>query len=117
MNGMLHGGITFSLDDYGSGLANMNYLLMYPFHIVKLDKMLVWKAFSQERALVALKYTIEMLKELNYEIIAEGVETEEQADGLAEMGCDKFQGYLYSKAIDKDELVEFLKKNRSLEEA
>ncbi len=117
MNGMLHGGITFSLDDYGSGLANMNYLLMYPFHIVKLDKMLVWKAFSQERALVALKYTIEMLKELNYEIIAEGVETEEQADGLAEMGCDKFQGYLYSKAIDKDELVEFLKKNKNLEEA
>ncbi len=117
MNGMLHGGITFSLDDYGSGLANMNYLLMYPFHVVKLDKVLVWKAFSQERALVALKYTIEMLKELNYEIIAEGVETEEQADGLAEMGCDKFQGYLYSKAIDKDELVEFLKKNLSCERA
>lgn len=113
MNGMLHSGIAFSLDDYGSGLANMNYLLMYPFHIVKLDKMLIWKAFSQERALVALKYTIEMLKELNYEIIAEGVETKEQADGLTEMGCDKLQGYLYSKAVEKDELVEFLKKNRN----
>ena len=114
MNVMLHGGIRFSLDDYGSGLANMNYLLIYPFHIVKLDKMLVWKAFSQERALVALKYTIEMLKELNYEIIAEGVETQQQADGLAEMGCDKFQGFLYSKPIEKDEFVEFLRKNREV---
>lgn len=113
MNVMLHGGIRFSLDDYGSGLANMNYLLMYPFNIVKLDKMLVWKAFSQERALVALKYTIEMLKELNYEIIAEGVETKEQADGLAAMGCDKFQGFLYSKPIEKDEFVEFIRKNKA----
>ncbi|MBQ1458167.1 MAG: EAL domain-containing protein, partial [Butyrivibrio sp.] len=110
MNVMLHGGIRFSLDDYGSGLANMNYLLMYPFNIVKLDKMLIWKAFSQERALVALKYTIEMLKELNYEIIAEGVETKEQADGLAAMGCDKFQGFLYSKPIEKDEFVDFIRK-------
>jgi diguanylate cyclase (GGDEF)-like protein len=113
MNVMLHGGIRFSLDDYGSGLANMNYLLMYPFNIVKLDKMLIWKAFSQERALVALKYTIEMLKELNYEIIAEGVETKEQADGLAAMGCDKFQGFLYSKPIEKDEFVEFIRKNKA----
>ncbi|MCR5772149.1 MAG: GGDEF domain-containing phosphodiesterase [Butyrivibrio sp.] len=112
MNVMLHGGIRFSLDDYGSGLANMNYLLMYPFHIVKLDKVLVWKAFSEERARVALKYTIEMLKELNYEIIAEGVETTEQADGLKEMGCDKFQGYLYSKPINKDEFVQFIKDNK-----
>lgn len=113
MNVMLHGGIRFSLDDYGSGLANMNYLLMYPFNIVKLDKMLIWKAFSQERALVALKYTIEMLKELNYEIIAEGVETKEQADGLAAMGCDKFQGFLYSKPIEKDEFVDFIRKNKA----
>lgn len=112
MNVMLHGGIRFSLDDYGSGLANMNYLLMYPFNIVKLDKMLIWKAFSQERALVALKYTIEMLKELNYEIIAEGVETQEQADGLAAMGCDKFQGFLFSKPIEKDEFVEFIRKSK-----
>lgn len=111
MNGMLHSGIRFSLDDYGSGLANMNYLLIYPFNIVKLDKMLVWKAFGQERARVALKYTIEMLKELNYEIIAEGVETKEQAEGLKEMGCDKFQGFLYSKPIEKDEFVEFIKNN------
>jgi diguanylate cyclase (GGDEF)-like protein len=113
MNVMLHGGIRFSLDDYGSGLANMNYLLMYPFNIVKLDKMLIWKAFSQERALVALKYTIEMLKELNYDIIAEGVETKEQADGLAAMGCDKFQGFLYSKPIEKDEFVDFIRKNKA----
>jgi len=112
MNNMLHDGIRFSLDDYGSGLANINYLLAYPFNIVKLDKYLVWTAFAQSRAKTALMHSISMLKDLNYEIIAEGIETEEQAAELKNMGCDKFQGFLYSKPIPKDDFVRFIKENR-----
>ena len=112
MNSMIHDGILFSLDDYGSGLANINYLLNYSFKIVKLDKSLIWKAFASRRALIALRHTIEMLRDLHFEIVAEGVETDEQARELSAMGCDFFQGYLYSKAISCNEFLEFMNKQK-----
>ena len=108
MNKMNEEGITFSLDDYGSGLALINYLIQYPFSYVKLDKEIVWAAFKQEKAAIILKHTIEMMKALNLHIIAEGVETTEQAEGLARMGCDYFQGYLYAKPMPQATFLMFL---------
>ena len=101
-------GIQFSLDDFGSGFATVHYLFSYPFHIVKLDKEIVWAAAKQQKASVTLRHTIEMIKELELHIIAEGVETQEQADMLAEMGCDQFQGYLYAKPMPEQQFVQFL---------
>ena len=86
----------------------MHYLFSYPFHIVKLDKEIVWAAAKQQKASVTLRHTIEMIKELELHIIAEGVETQEQADMLAEMGCDQFQGYLYAKPMPEQQFVQFL---------
>ncbi|WP_026508713.1 GGDEF domain-containing phosphodiesterase [Butyrivibrio sp. MC2013] len=111
MKNMRAEGIEFSLDDYGSGLANVNYLLDYPFKIVKLDKSLVWKAFSERNAFIALEHTVRMMKELGYITVAEGVETDEQAEGLKNIGVDEFQGFLYSKAIPTLEFVNFMKEN------
>lgn len=101
-------GIQFSLDDFGSGFATVHYLFSYPFHIVKLDKEIVWAAAKQQKASVTLRHTIEMIKDLKLHIIAEGVETQEQADMLAEMGCDQFQGYLYAKPMPEQQFVQFL---------
>ncbi len=108
MHQMNRQGIHFSLDDFGSGFATVHYLFSYPFHIVKIDKEIVWAASKQQKASVTLRHTIEMIKELELHIIAEGVETQEQADMLAEMGCDQFQGYLYAKPMPEQQFVQFL---------
>ncbi len=106
-------GIELSLDDYGSGYANMNYMLRLPFKMIKIDKGIVWEAFSNTRAKMALRATITMIKSLGMSVLAEGVETEEQKDWLEENGCDFLQGYYFSRPLPQSEYVDFLEKQIS----
>ena len=101
-------GIELSLDDYGSGYANMNYMISLPFKMIKIDKGIVWAAFSSARVMKALRATITMIKSLGMTVLAEGVETEEQKIWLEENGCDFLQGYYFSRPIPQDEYVELL---------
>lgn len=107
MDSLMSHGINFSLDDYGTGFANTAAVIQYPFRTVKLDKSMLWSAMEDEKAMSALKYSIAMIKEMGMDIIAEGVENEEQSKLLRNMGCDFFQGYYYSKPVCS---MEFLKK-------
>lgn len=104
-------GVRFMLDDYGTGFASLDYLIQYPFSVVKLDRELVW-AMSEGKGYVALEHTIKMIKDLRLEIIAEGVETQEQSESLKELGCDYLQGYYYAKPMPKEDFVEFIKAHR-----
>lgn len=106
MERMTVGGVTFALDDYGTGYSNLTNVLKYPFHIVKLDKSVVWYAMENERAMCALRYTVEMMQKLNKHIVAEGVETREQLDILEELGCRYLQGYYFSKPVPEQEFLE-----------
>lgn len=99
-------GISFSLDDYGSGNANIDYINHMPFSAIKLDKYIVWDAFDNRKAGITLEYTIGMLNALELSIVAEGVETEEMRDRLTQIGCHYMQGWYYSKAISD---LEFMK--------
>lgn len=101
-------GISFSLDDYGSGYASIGYLHKLPFQIIKIDKYMVWDAFKNRRAGIALKFTVGMLKELDVDIVAEGVETDEQRMHLERIGCNYLQGWLYSKAVPEDEFKKLI---------
>lgn len=103
-------GISFSLDDYGSGYATISYIHRLPFQIIKLDKGMVWDAFENERAGITLRHTVGMLKELKMYIVAEGVETQEQQSHLSNIGCDYLQGWYYSKAIPEGEFAELIRK-------
>lgn len=103
-------GISFSLDDYGSGYATIGYIHRLPFQIIKLDKGMVWDAFENERAGITLKHTVGMLKELKMHIVAEGVETQEQQSRLSSIGCDYLQGWYYSKAVPQEEFAELIRK-------
>ncbi len=104
-------GIELSLDDYGSGYSNMNYLLSLPFKMVKIDKFIVWAAYKDKRAATALAYTIKMIKALEMSVLAEGVETKEQADWLTELGCDFLQGYYFAKPMPKADFLAVMKEN------
>lgn len=106
-------GIEFSLDDYGSGYSNTDYLLRFPFRIVKIDKTILWEAFKNEKAMIALRNTIRMIKELGLEIVVEGVENQEYVDYLTEQHCDYLQGYFYSKPIPDRDFLELLRRENA----
>ena len=111
MERLSEAGIELSLDDYGSGYSNMNYLLNLPFKMVKIDKYIVWAAHKDKRANIALAYTIKMIKALDMTVLAEGVETAEQAQWLTELGCDYLQGFYFSKPVTKEEYLAIMKEN------
>lgn len=107
-------GFSFSLDDYGSGYSTVTYLADMPFHIIKIDKGILWSAMRQSSFRVVLTNTVKMVHDLGKVCLAEGVENEEMATVLGRLGCDASQGYLYSKPIAAPAFLEFLKKNQKI---
>lgn len=109
INKLMEYGICFSLDDFGSGYANINYINSMSFSIVKIDKDMLWESFKNEKAKVTLEYSIAMMNALKLFIVAEGVETEEMRDKLIEFGCHYLQGWLFSKAVSGEEFVRLIR--------
>lgn len=114
MKSLISHGVTFSMDDYGTGFSTANYLITLPTDIVKIDKSILWPAMENKEAFVILRHTVEMLKSLNKKIVVEGVETQEMAKLLTDMGCDYLQGYYYSKPVPSQNYVEFLEKHQTV---
>ena len=108
-------GFSFSLDDYGTGYSNIAYMYEMPFSIIKIDKSILWKAMHPENgegldgAIIYLENTIRMLKNMNYYVLVEGVETLEQKMLLERLGCDYFQGFYFSKPVQKQVFADYLK--------
>ncbi|MBP0957376.1 MAG: EAL domain-containing protein [Oscillospiraceae bacterium] len=111
MNRLISRGVTFSMDDYGTGFSTANYLITLPTDIVKIDKSILWPAMENEEAFIVLRHTVEMLRSLKKKIVAEGVETIEMVKLLSEIGCDYLQGYYYSKPVPPDTFITFLADN------
>ncbi len=103
-------GISFSLDDYGTGYSNLSRTMALPFSIVKLDKSLADKV-GDDRMRILLKNTIQMMQEIGMELVVEGVETEETLEQFTEMGCDFIQGYYFSRPLPESEFVKFIKES------
>jgi len=98
-------GIEIAMDDFGTGYSSLSYLRRYPFAIVKIDRSFIndMTIDSADRELV--NASIAMAHGLGLKVVAEGVETQEQADLLKKMHCDYVQGYFYSKPIHPDQLM------------
>lgn len=105
--------ITFSLDDYGSGYSNINYLTDFPFTIVKIDKYLVWEAMKKVSSKYILESTIKMCKKINKKVVTEGIEDEEMLTMVKNMGADYVQGYYFSKPVPEKKLIRVLEVNAS----
>lgn len=104
-------GLKFSVDDFGSGFATMDYLFSLPVDLVKLDRSILWQAMENTYAMIVLKNTFKMIKELNMKILVEGVETQEMVDLLKSEGCNFMQGFFFSKPVPEADYIEFLKAN------
>ena len=103
-------GLSFSLDDYGTGYSNVARVLDLPFDLVKLDKSLVDGLNDPTKREVVVR-TVVMMKAIGKDVLAEGVETREQVDSLRTMGVDYIQGYLYSKPLPEKEFIAFLEEH------
>ncbi len=103
-------GIGFSLDDYGTGYSSLNRILSLPLEIIKLDKTIVQPAFCEDdqNARTVLECSVDMAKRIGAKLVAEGVESEECANGIISLGCDYIQGYYYSKPLPLDDFVDFV---------
>lgn len=101
-------GIKLEMDDFGMGHSSLLYLKEYQFDTIKLDGSLVHDIMSNYSCRNIISSIVLLGKTLNYSVIAEYVESEEQRNILHELGCDQYQGYLYSKAIPFSELVEYI---------
>lgn len=110
-------GIEFSLDDYGTGYSNLNYVVEMPVNIIKFDKQMIDTYFSAkknikdpkcQRTAFIMENSIRMFKDLNLAIVAEGVEEEHQYNVLSELNVNYIQGYYFSRPIPQDEFKTFV---------
>lgn len=101
-------GFGISLDDFGSGYSNISYLRRMPLDVIKLDHTLISEISSDTASRIIARSIIAMLKELDYTVLAEGVEDAETVTALTQYGCDQAQGFFYSRPLPEGELDEWL---------
>lgn len=102
-------GINFSIDDFGTGYSSLQYLKRLPLDQVKIDQSFVREITTNRNDKVIVKTIIAMAQNMSMEVIAEGVETEEQRLILVEDGCTLFQGYLFGRPMPIEQLEALLK--------
>lgn len=102
-------GARFSLDDFGTGYSSMSYLKKLPISNLKIDKSFLDAGMVDVSDQKIIQAIISLARNLNLNVIAEGVETVDQEAFLKESDCDKVQGYLYSKPVPTDEAILLLK--------
>lgn len=104
-------GVPISLDDFGTGYSSLAYLKRLPIDVVKIDRSFITGIPENEEDCVLVKTIINIAKEFGYQLVAEGVETSEQAEFLYRHGCEHIQGYYFSRPLPADEFIEYLKKS------
>jgi len=103
----IHGmGVHIALDDFGTGYASMSYLKEFPFDTVKLDQSFISGLPDDRESSAIVKAMIQLANALNLNIVAEGIETDQQKSFLSDQGCVLGQGYLWSKPISAEAFEE-----------
>ncbi len=108
MNALSDLGVGFSLDDFGTGYSSLQYLKRLPLTQLKIDKSFVHDISTNQNDRAIVSTIIAMAKGMQIGVIAEGVESEEQRELLMESGCHQFQGYLFGKPVNIQQLEEFI---------
>jgi diguanylate cyclase (GGDEF)-like protein len=108
IEGLRRDGVSVALDDFGTGYSNLAQLMTLPMDRLKLDKSLVDGIVTDPRQQVVTGSIIHMARELGFEVVAEGVETQAQMDLLQTAGCHTIQGYHIARPLDGESLMQLL---------
>ena len=108
MKNLMNYGVNFSLDDFGTGESNLNYIVDMPVSIVKFDKGMTDAYFRNGRASYVMDAAIRMIQGMHLKIVSEGVETEKQFEVMKDLGINYIQGYYFSKPLPELEFLQFI---------
>ena len=106
--------IEVAIDDFGTGYSSLSYIAKLPVNVIKIDRAFIINMTTNPDDLNIVSAIISLAHSLNLRVIAEGVETDEQADLLRMLKCDEIQGYLFSPAVTADRIEQFLREKKSL---
>ena len=99
-------GVQISIDDYGTGYSSLSYVKSFPVDTLKIDRCFITNICEDSSDQAIVNSTIVLAHNLEMEVIAEGVETAEQAQLLQELGCDQLQGYYFCTPVPADSASE-----------
>lgn len=109
MKTLINYGVNFSLDDFGTGQSNLNYIINMPVVIVKFDRQMSMAYFENGKAKYVMDAAMHMIHGLKLQIVSEGIETEEQYREMERLGINYIQGFYFSKPLPEQEFIHFLK--------
>jgi diguanylate cyclase (GGDEF)-like protein len=110
---LIEQGMGIAIDDFGTGYSSLSYITSFPITKIKIDKSFVAKLPDDKNALAVVTAIIGLAKSLNLKVVAEGIETPEQLECLAKLGCQYGQGYLFSKPVPASEATKLLESRDS----
>ena len=116
MKELINYGVKFSLDDFGTGQSNLNYIVDMPVDIVKFDRSMILSYFENGKAKYVMDAAMHMIHGMELQIVSEGIETEEQYDVMKDLGISYIQGYYFSKPLPEKEFLEFLSQQSEQEQ-
>jgi len=109
-------GVGIEIDDFGTGYSSLGYLAHLPVNILKIDRSFITGMGSSKSAIPIIRAIISMANSLDMEVIAEGIETEDQLNNLITLECNLGQGFFFNKPTDSDTTQELIIKKISKKE-
>jgi EAL domain-containing protein (putative c-di-GMP-specific phosphodiesterase class I)/GGDEF domain-containing protein len=106
-------GIRLAIDDFGTGYSSLSYLQRLPAQVLKIDQSFTRELTGGEREQTLVRSMISLSHDLGYRVVAEGIETAEQAEMLTAMGCDEGQGYLFARPMEVTDFERWIAQHSS----
>jgi EAL domain-containing protein (putative c-di-GMP-specific phosphodiesterase class I) len=105
-------GFRIAIDDFGKGYSSLAYLAQFPINTIKIDKFFARQILINPTSQAIVKATIDLARQLGYEVLIEGIEDIETANLLEKLGCQSAQGYYFMRPRREDDITDYLKKNK-----
>lgn len=111
MERLIEYGVSFSLDDFGTGQSNLNYIVELPVQIVKFDRSMILSYFANGKAKYVMEAAMHMIQGMKLRIVSEGIETAEQLETMRQLGIDYIQGYYFSRPLARQDFMKFISRS------